>query len=238
MKAKIDKEFEVVQNSELVWDFFSNPHKVVTCVPGAKITEQVDETNYKGTVKVKIGPVTTNFKGTVVLATMDKDNLEMKITGKGSDIKGKGNASMELIGKLEKRPDGGTHVATAMELNITGKLAQFGARMIVDVTNQIFKQFIGNLQNKLAQEAESQAPATPPPATETENVAIAKDGPTQMPDSPIVQAETKPASEPKPTPTTEHEEVKPISALPLFFKFIFGSIARFFKRLFGIKPKE
>lgn len=231
MKAKIDKEFEVVQSSELVWDFFSNPHKVVTCVPGAKITEQVDETNYKGTVSIKIGPVTTNFKGTVVLATMDKDNLEMKITGKGSDVKGKGNASMELIGKLEKKLDGGTHVTTSMELNITGKLAQFGARMIVDVTNQIFKQFIGNLQNKLAQEAESQAPATPPPATITEKVTVAKDSPTQVPDSPIVQTEAKPTSATK-------EEVKPIGALPLFFKFIFGGIARFFKRLFGIKPKE
>jgi len=246
MKAKIDKEFEASQNSDLVWDFFSDPNKVVTCVPGAAITEQIDDTNYKGTVKIKIGPVTTSYKGQVTLVKLDKDNLDMEIHGKGTDVKGKGNASMILLGKLSKKEDGGTQVNTSMEVTITGKLAQFGSRMIVDVTNQIFGQFIKSMQDKLAKEEEAlKAAAEPAPAPETPAVTEERtEGNTITPGSGPATATTTTTTAPS-TPTAkatpvqqEEEEVKPISALPLFFKFIFGSIARFFRRLFGIKSKE
>ncbi len=255
MKAKIDKEFEATQNSDLVWDFFSDPNKVVTCVPGAAITEQIDETNYKGTVKIKIGPVTTSYKGQVTLVKLDKDNLDMEIHGKGTDVKGKGNASMVLLGKLTKKDDGGTQVNTSMEVTITGKLAQFGSRMIVDVTNQIFGQFIKSMQGKLAKEEEALQAAAPPPvpaptsapvdetpATTQEsaqpNTIAPGSGPATAA-APTTASATPPPPAAKATPVPqEEEEVKPISALPLFFKFVFGSIGRFFRRLFGMKPKE
>ncbi|OJJ22359.1 hypothetical protein BKI52_06665 [marine bacterium AO1-C] len=245
MKAKIDKEFEAAQNSDLVWDFFSDPNKVVTCVPGAAITEQIDDTNYKGTVKIKIGPVTTSYKGQVTLVKLDKDSLDMEIHGKGTDVKGKGNASMVLLGKLSKKEDGGTQVSTSMEVTITGKLAQFGSRMIVDVTNQIFGQFIKSMQGKLAKEEEALKAAAAPAAetpvateesTETNTISPGT-GPATATTTTAAPSTPTPAA--KPTPVQqEEEEVKPISALPLFFKFVFGSIARFFRRLFGMKSKE
>lgn len=237
MKAKIDKEFEAEQNSDLVWDFFSDPNKVVTCVPGAAITEQIDETNYKGTVKIKIGPVTTSYKGEVHLFKLDKDTLDMEIHGKGTDVKGKGNASMVLLGKLTKTENGGTKVNTSMEVTITGKLAQFGSRMIVDVTNQIFGQFIKSMKTKLAKEEEA-LKAAETPASETPATTESTETNTITPGSGPATATAAPATKTVPAQQEEEEEVKPISALPLFFKFIFGSIGRFFRRLFGMKPKE
>ena len=225
MKAKIDKEFEVVQGIDQVWDFFSNPSKVVTCVPGAQITEQIDETNYKGTVTIKIGPVKTSYKGKITLIRLDKDNFDMEIHGKGVDTKGKGSASMILLGKLTKT-DAGTSATTSMELTITGKLAQFGARMIVDVSNQIFGQFVDNMKGKLVQEAEALAPETSSVATDDVQNAVAESEPVTKTSTPVTPVAPK------------EEEVKPISALPLFFKVLGGSITRFFRKLFGIKSKK
>ena len=73
MKAKIDKKFEVEQDINTVWKFISDPHKVVTCVPGAQITEQIDDKNYIGTVSLKVGPVKTSYKGEVNIARLDED---------------------------------------------------------------------------------------------------------------------------------------------------------------------
>lgn len=172
MKAKIDKKFEVEQDIQTVWKFISDPHKVVTCVPGAQITEQIDDRNYVGTVSLQVGPVKTSYKGEVTIARLEDDKYEMEIIGKGTDTKGKGNAGMVLIGTLSKNDRGLTEVLNSMEVSVSGKLAQFGSRMIVDVTDQVFGQFIDNVKNQLkaieeAQKASGEGQAfVPPPAQE------------------------------------------------------------------------
>lgn len=166
MKTTINKTFQIERPVKEVWDFLSDPHKIVTCVPGAKLTETIDDQNYKGTVIMKIGPVVTSFNGEIHLAHLDEAQHTMEITGKGVDTKGKGSANMVLSGKLVDNGDQTTEVTNNMDISITGKLAQFGSRMIVDVTDQVFKQFLNNFRSQLEAVAASSEGGAPPPEQE------------------------------------------------------------------------
>ena len=149
MQVKIEKTFQVNQPIEKVWKILSSPTKVVTCVPGAEITEAIDEHTFKGVTTMKIGPITTKYNGEVRLEHLDEDNYKLEIVGKGLDSKGKGSASMKMTAQLRKLDDGGTEVASSMEVSITGRLAQFGSRMMVDVSNQMFEKFTENFKQAL-----------------------------------------------------------------------------------------
>ncbi|MDH3711594.1 MAG: SRPBCC family protein [Cyclobacteriaceae bacterium] len=164
MKANIDKTFKIERPINEVWDFLSDPQKIVTCVPGAQLTETIDEKNYKGTVSMKIGPVVSSFNGQITMEKVDQTTHTMEILGKGVDTKGKGSANMVLAGKLVDNGDNTTEVTNNMEVSITGKLAQFGSRMIVDVSDQVFKQFVANFRGQLQAAAEPTDGAPPPPA--------------------------------------------------------------------------
>ena len=148
MKASIEKEFKVPHSIEKVWDYLSNPEKIVTCVPGAQITEVIDEKNFKGIVSMKFGPVSVKYNGEITMEKIDNENHEMSMVGNGFDSKGKGSASMTMKGKL--KTDGEeTIVNYSTEVSVTGMLAQFGSRLIGDVSNQLAEQFVNNFKNKL-----------------------------------------------------------------------------------------
>ena len=155
MKTTINKTFQIERPIKEVWDFLSDPNKIVTCVPGAQLTEKIDDTNYKGTVTMKIGPVSTSFNGQITLASIDESSHTMEIVGKGVDTKGKGSANMVLSGNLVDNGDQTTEVTNNMDISITGKLAQFGSRMIVDVSDQVFKQFLSNFRGQLEASADA-----------------------------------------------------------------------------------
>lgn len=148
MAVKIEKTFQVAEPLEKVWAFLSDPRQVVTCVPGAQITEQVDEQTYKGAISVKVGPSLTEFKGEVRIVRLDPDAHEIEILGKGQDVRGKGSASMKMTGKLRALPDG-TEVVSISELNVVGILAQMGGRVINEVSNIMFEQFSNSFRQKL-----------------------------------------------------------------------------------------
>src|SRR6266852_71155 len=100
MAVRIKKTFQVNEPVEKVWTFLSDPLKVGVCVPGALITEQVDERTYKGAIKDKVAPSVTDFTGEVQILRLDEQAHEIEILGKGQDVKGKGSASMKRTGKL------------------------------------------------------------------------------------------------------------------------------------------
>jgi uncharacterized protein len=159
---KIEKGFQVKEPVEKVWSFLSDPRKVASCVPGAQITEQVDDKNYKGAIKVKVGPSVTDYKGEVQVVRMDSQNYEIEILGKGQDVRGRGSASMKMTGKLRALEDGGTEVTSISELNVVGILAQMGSRVISEVSNIMFGEFTKNLQARLSQpDQPSEAAADP-----------------------------------------------------------------------------
>ncbi len=149
MQVKISKTFEVKKPVAQVWEFLSDPRKVATCIPGAQVTETLDERRYLGTINTKVGPVLTDYKGELIVEHLDAQNYEIGLLGKGTDVKGKGSASMKMTGKLRALSDGGTEVAGIAEITITGLLAQFGSRVVEEVSNQMFVQFTSSLQQSL-----------------------------------------------------------------------------------------
>ena len=161
MAVTIEKTFRVGEPADKVWAILSDPKKVALCVPGAQITEQVDDKTYKGAIKVKVGPSVTDFKGEVKVVRLDEHAHEIEILGKGQDVRGKGSASMKMTGKL-RNVDGGTEVVSTSELNVVGILAQMGARVITEVSNIMFEQFVNNFKKQLQSPEEMNAEAAKP----------------------------------------------------------------------------
>ncbi len=162
MAIEIKKTFQLKEPIEQVWSLLSDPRRVATCVPGAKITEQVDEKTYKGTISVKVGPSATDYNGELEIVRLDPKNYEMEILGKGQDVRGRGSASMKMTCKLRSLEDGGTEATSVAEVNVVGILAQMGSRVISEVSNIMFQQFTKNFQAQLQQPANAAAPETKP----------------------------------------------------------------------------
>lgn len=161
MAVKIEKSFQVQEPVEKVWAFLSDPRKVVTCVPGAQITEQVDDRTYKGAISVKVGPSVTDFKGEVQVVRSDPQAHEIEILGKGQDVRGKGSASMKMTGKVTALPDGSAQVVSTSELNVVGILAQMGGRVINEVSNIMFEKFVNDFRQKFQAGADQPSPEGP-----------------------------------------------------------------------------
>ena len=167
MEVTADKNFTVNAPVEKVWELLSDPSHVVVCVQGAQLTEMVDDKNFKGKISVKIGPVTSKFNGEGRFEKLDAQNKEMVLQGAGKDTGGKGSASMTMTVNL-KEVDSATEVTSSIKLSITGKLAQFGSRMIVAVNDKLIEQFVTKFREVAEGEGETAAaPATAAPVTAT-----------------------------------------------------------------------
>ena len=149
MEATITKKFSLEAPIEQVWKSLSNPREISGCVPGATITDQIDDKNYKGEVTLKFGPIKTKYDGEITIVEMDNDAHEMLLRGTGLDSKGKGNAKMTMNGSAETTGEG-TEVDFKMVVNIQGTLAQFGSRLINDVSAQLMDQFVDNFKKLLS----------------------------------------------------------------------------------------
>src|ERR1700758_1042023 len=146
MAMQIEKTFQVEEPLDQVWSLLSDPRRVANCVPGAKITDQVDERTYRGAISVKVGPSATDYKGELQIVRLDSENHEIEILGKGQDVKGRGSASMKMTGKARSLGDGGTEVTSVSEVTVVGILAQMGSRVISEVSNIMFAQFMKNFE--------------------------------------------------------------------------------------------
>ena len=161
MAIKIEKTLQVQEPLERVWKFLSDPRKVANCVPGAQITEAVDDRTYKGLIKVQVGPSITDYKGQAHIERLDEQSHEIEMVGRGQDVRGKGSASMKMTGTVRSLPEGGCEVAMVSEVNVVGLLAQLGARMINEVSNKMFEQFTANLRRELEKERSGESGSSP-----------------------------------------------------------------------------
>jgi carbon monoxide dehydrogenase subunit G len=152
MAIRTEKTFEVQEPLERVWKFISDPRKVVNCFPGAQIIEAVDDRTFKGVIKIQVGPSVTAYNGQVQIERLDDQKHEIEFLGKGEDIRGKGSASVKMMGRVQSLPNGSTEVVSVAEVNVVGLLAQMGGRMIQEVSNQIFDAFNSNFAARLQQE--------------------------------------------------------------------------------------
>ena len=149
MKVKISKTFEVNAPSNDVWNFMTDVKKVSTCIPGAEYLEDLGGNKHSVMLVVKVGPIKSKYRGEVYLKNIDEEKQVIEIEGKGTDVKGKGGANMELNGSITAKKDGLTEVVGDSTVTIQGMLAQFGSRMVEDVSNQLFLQFTKSLSAKL-----------------------------------------------------------------------------------------
>jgi hypothetical protein len=146
-------------------------------MPGAAIQEKLDDKTYTGTMTVKVGPVTSSYKGKVVFDKLDEAGYTAEIMATGQDVRGKGGADMRLTSTLKETAPGETEVTAISKVNITGILAQMGRGMIQDVSDQLFQMFSQRMRAELEAEAVAEAPPPPAPApTPTPTRAAAATG--------------------------------------------------------------
>ena len=147
MEVKLDKQYPLDVDAARAWALLSDLKATAACMPGAEITEQLSETSYKGGVKVKVGPAVAQFGGTVDV--LEKADAERKVVmlGKGAD-KGGSSASMDLTATIVPDPANPAHCILngSAAVIVNGKFAQFGGRMMVQVSEMILGQFVENFR--------------------------------------------------------------------------------------------
>jgi uncharacterized protein len=168
MQVKIEKAFPIAAPAAAAWELLQDVRAVAECMPGAKITEQLDATHYKGQIGVKLGPASAQFGGELEIRGIDATRREIRLFGKGADSKGSSAATMELTANIREAADG-CELAGVSEVSVSGKLASFGGRMMTQVSDQILKQFADNFASRVA----AVAAAMPPPAEPRQLNALA-----------------------------------------------------------------
>ncbi|UCD67398.1 MAG: SRPBCC family protein [Betaproteobacteria bacterium] len=158
MKVNLEKTFPMPVPADAAWRFLQDIEAVAACMPGAKITERVDGTHYKGMVTSRVGPATLSFNGTIEVLEVDPASMKVRMVGKGTDRSGSSGASMDLTARIETADADKSNLIGSSEVSMTGKAATFGGRMIVPVAEQILKQFAGNFAKRV-QESISEGPA-------------------------------------------------------------------------------
>src|SRR6267142_814635 len=169
MGFDIVKTFVVHSTPENVWSLLTDPERVARCLPGAAITGKLDDHTWQGTMTVKVGPVSSSYKGKVSFEKLDPAAHTAQIVATGQDVRGRGGADLRLTSTVLPKGPGETEITTSSHVNVSGILAQMGRGMVQDVGDQMFQIF----SQRVRAELESAPPAQPQPAA-----APAAAGPT------------------------------------------------------------
>jgi len=172
MQVTLNKTFPLQAPVSEAWKLLENIEQVAACMPGAEITETLDENNFKGSVKVKIGPMHIAFNGDIAVQAIDSDAHRIHLIAKGQDSKGSSSASMDLTARVRSGESGASELTGDADVTVNGKLANFGGRMLTQVSDQILGQFADNFSSKLAPSADSKdsAQAAPEPEPRVQEI--------------------------------------------------------------------
>ena len=178
MPFKIEEEFEVRAPVQQVWEYLIDPAKVVVCIPGAELLEAQDERTFVGAVKVKVGPMSMSFKGLMKFTEVDEEGHQVQMVGEGRDAGGAGSAKVTMLSKVAPFGGGGSLVVVNAEVDLVGKIVQFGRGMIEEVSRQLFRQFSACVKQRLevaneAQQSGTQTAEPQPPEAEREALSAA-----------------------------------------------------------------
>lgn len=163
MAIHIEERFSVEAPVEAVWSLLVDPRRVVTCLPGAELTEVVDERTFHGNVKVKVGAITVSYKGRVRLVEVDAAARRVRMEGDGRESTGTGSAKMTMESAVTAAGSGAEVVVRA-EVDVVGRLVQLGRGMIEQVSHQLFQQFAARVRTTLEDEAKARAGEAVAPA--------------------------------------------------------------------------
>lgn len=246
MEVRLDKRYPVAASPAACWAVLGDIRAVAACMPGAQITEQVDATHFKGTVRSKVGPAVMSFGGDIELQGRDEAAQALKMLGKGADKSGS-SASMQLTAHLEPGTPDGTVLVGVATIVVSGKLAQFGSRLLVPVSDAMLAQFADNFRAAAAKAAAGLVDAPPAREPLPSATATAGAGPDLPPvrgaaadlmPAPLPQPSFEPAAAPSapaaalaPAPAAP-AEAKELNALALLWTVFKGWLAG----LFGRKP--
>ena len=189
---ELTNEFHVKVPVERAWAVLTDIETIAPCMPGAAL-EEIEGDEYRGGVKIKVGPITAQYKGKATFLSKDDANHIAVLKAEGRDTKGQGNASATITATL-KSAGSGTDVVVSTELTITGKVAQFGRGVLADVSAKILNQFVNCLEHDVL--------ATP---EETVASVAAASAAADEPAAPTIPAPTIPA----PTTDDATEPIKP-----------------------------
>jgi uncharacterized protein len=165
---KINNEFTVSAPIEQAWETMLNLERIAPCLPGAAIQEEKGDGEYDGTMKVKIGPITANYKGTVKFEEVDEENHRAVLQATGRDARGQGTASATITSTLQEEGDG-TKVSVETDMKLTGRAAQFGRGIAQDVATKMLGQFASCLEAEITGGPDEGAAAAAEEPTGEEN---------------------------------------------------------------------
>ena len=206
----IQNEFTVAAPMDFLWNYLLDVEKIAPCMPGAELTEVVDDHNWKGKLNAKFGPVSMSFAGTVTIESRDDTAHRVVLSAKGMEQKGKGAANAKVTSWLEPGPgDGVTSVKMEADITLTGAAAQLSRGLLPEISKKLTQTFADCLQDSMAAEQ------------------------TMREGDAAEEAATGAAATPAKTVAA-----KPVGGIGLGISAIWSIIANFFRKLFGLKPKS
>ena len=181
MKVSLEKTFPLPASADQAWELLQDVECVANCMPGARITERVDERHYRGTVAVRLGPVNLSFRGEIEVAAIEPSQRTLRLVGRGTDSSGGSGASLDLTARVEAVNDSSCALVGSSDVSLSGKVATFGGRMAGSVAEQVMQQFAANFAAAL-QARQAAAAAATPAATDDATAAAAPSptGKTQL----------------------------------------------------------
>ena len=194
MAITLENSFFLEMTPDQAWALLNDVQRIAPCVPGAQLTE-IDGNNYHGKVKVKLGPITAQYKGVATITSRDDAARRLTLSGKGKDVTGAGTAGADLV--MLVTPEGnGARVVLNTDVQLTGKVAQLGRGVMQDVSARLIDQFVDNLKKLPIHDLPVAVPDTPAATdlpTASETLAVAEMADPAAP-APTVSSETETAS--------------------------------------------
>ena len=163
MAFKIEERFEVQAPVERVWKYLIDPKRVVECLPGAELIEQKDEHTFLGAIKVKVGPLSMSYKGQAKFTEINEQTHQVRMVGDAREVSGSGSTKVSMLSTVSPLANGGSEVLVNADIDLVGKIVQFGRGMIQEVSRQMFRQFSTCVKKNL------EVPEEPQPQQEPEN---------------------------------------------------------------------
>jgi carbon monoxide dehydrogenase subunit G len=223
---QIENEFEVAAPPERVFEFLLDVNRVVTCMPGAELSEVVDPDTFKGRVKIKVGPITVAYNGTARIAERDEAVRRAVLQADGRETTGPGSARASAVMTVE--PSGsGSRVKLATDFSVAGRVANFGRGVMEDVSRRLVTQMAQCIKSNLESEAgaEQAGEGAAEPAPQVTPGSAGSPGPAPEQASRPYEPSPRPTTGPPPAPA----QAAPVNALSLFFAVLWDRV----KRLFG-----
>jgi carbon monoxide dehydrogenase subunit G len=185
---ELTNEFKVGVPVERTWEVLTDVELIAPCMPGAQLQE-IEGEEYRGVVKVKVGPITAQYKGAARFLEKDEAGHKVVLRAEGRETRGQGNANATITATMTPESDG-TQVTVVTDLTITGRVAQFGRGVMADVSSKLLGQFVDCLESMLLSDSDSgssspTASASPSPSASSSSEPADNPAPQARPTGPF-----------------------------------------------------